>query len=355
MQAELAIFSKTDPGLVHHKNEDSSAVVKTADGAVVLVVCDGMGGMGRGDEASASAVATIRQRLISATGHPAARMTEAIVAADREIRRTLCAQGPGMPGSTAVMVFVQGGYAHVSWVGDSRAYWVRGQAVLDRTQDHKLVDELVRAGELSPEEARHSVLGHVVTRALGGRDLREPDVAPAHIHDPWAFESGDVFVVCSDGVCDLVNDDEMPGLVIGRSVEEAADAIVQISLDRGGHDNITVIIGRWEGPTPTSRDTGFHAPPTLDDAPVIAPHEAAYAAAATPLMSPGREEFPGAAELEEDEETDERSPKQAAPEARGAPSTAPPSSYLPVAAAVLAALILFSAVAFFVGPMILGR
>jgi protein phosphatase len=209
-----------------------------------------MGGMGRGDEASKVAVESITESMRTGDGLPPDRMRAALRRADVTVREELCTgDQPGVqPGSTAVMVYVLDGAAHVAWVGDSRAYLVRDGRVVDRTRDHKLVEELVDAGQLTREEARHSSLAHVVTRALGGRDPSEPPVNAATLGYPWKLRTGDAILVCSDGLCDLVEDEELPALLAEGAPEEVTARLVQVAIDRGGHDNITCILGVWDGP-----------------------------------------------------------------------------------------------------------
>ncbi len=245
-ERDLAIATGTHVGLVHHTNEDSFAVFTTEDDAQALVVCDGMGGMGRGDEASRIAVEVIEQYLVHGHGFPPERMQTAIMAADVQIRKKLAVPG-NTPGSTAVVCYVQNGLAHVCWAGDSRAYHLRDGAVLARTRDHKLVNQLVDSGDLTETEAKRSSLAHVVTKALGGRGPREPTVRPDVLEPPWKLKTGDLLLLCSDGLCDLVDDHEIPGVLAGASLEEGVERLTRLALDRGGHDNITLILARWDG------------------------------------------------------------------------------------------------------------
>lgn len=267
MPQPLETSATTHPGLLHPKNEDDHSVFETAEGGVVLLVCDGMGGMGRGDEASRLAVQVIQRDLEAGHGFPPDRLRIALRRADDEVRAALCASGEGYPGSTAVAVYVLDGAAHVAWVGDSRAYHVRKGAIVERTRDHKLVEELIDSGQLTPQQAKTSSLSHVVTRALGGRSPKEPTVKPASPGHVWKLFRGDRIVVMSDGVCDLVEDEEIVAeLTGGPTVEVARDRLVQLSLDRGGHDNITCIVAEWTGPdwveeevaTPVMRPTREH-------------------------------------------------------------------------------------------------
>lgn len=246
MTSSLAFHATSHPGLVHTTNEDSFAVREMNDGGTLLLVCDGMGGMGQGDVASRLAVEHILGHLEGGHGDPTERMRDAIVNTDRIIREKLCNQGQGLPGSTTVMAYVRSGVAHVSWVGDSRAYWLRTGDVVERTRDHKLIDEFIEHGDMTEEEAKKSPMAHVITRALGGKSVREPSVRPATMRG-WSLKYGDDLVLCSDGVCDLLSDAEVAELLHDSDIKDSAEAIVQLALDRGGHDNITVICARWEG------------------------------------------------------------------------------------------------------------
>ncbi len=247
MPLPLSVHGATDRGLVHDKNEDSWAIVDTDEGGRLLVVCDGMGGMGRGDEASQLAVEVLTAEMLSSSHMPPESLRSALRVADVRVRDALCNEMTGLPGSTAVLVYVMDGAAHVAWVGDSRAYLLRGGKLIERTRDHKLVEELLDAGQITPEEAKHSTLAHVVTRALGGRGPDDPAVRPSTLDQPWRLDHGDRILLCSDGVCDLVTDDEIAGFIDDVEPATATDRLVQVSLERGGHDNITAIVAVWDG------------------------------------------------------------------------------------------------------------
>ena len=268
MPLPLRVHATTHVGLVHSKNEDAWSVTPTEEGGLLLLVCDGMGGMGRGDEASKLAVEVITGAMETGAGLPPERLRQAIRLADDRVREALCSSFQGHPGSTAVMAYVIDGAAHVAWVGDSRAYLIREHRVVDRTRDHKLVEDLVEAGQLTPEEAKRSSFAHVVTRALGGRGPDEPPVRAATLRHPWKLANGDVLVICSDGVCDLIDDHELPALVSAGAPDRATERLVETALERGGHDNITCVVARWEGATYREDDV------------------------ATPVIDPGRDHVP---------------------------------------------------------------
>lgn len=217
------------------------------EGGVLLVVCDGMGGMGHGDLASQIAVDTIIESVKREVGFPTDRLAQSLRVADVEVREQLCDGSRGFPGSTAVVVYLIDGLAHVAWAGDSRAYLIRGGNVVERTRDHKLVEDLIDAGQISREDAASSSVGHIVTRALGARSIKERPLTPATVPQPWKLQHGDAILLCSDGLCDLVTDDEIPSLVGSDSPDLTTKALVQTALERGGHDNITVVFARWDG------------------------------------------------------------------------------------------------------------
>lgn len=237
----------THVGLQSRRNEDSYAIAPQPDGSLLLVVCDGMGGMGRGDQASALATKELLAGFAAADGPVPERLDRAIGQADARVRRELCSDGRGWAGTTAVLVHIDGDQAHVAWVGDSRAYLVRRGTVIERTRDHKLLQELVDQGQLTPEEARRSTLSSVITRSLGGRPTSAPPVVASHL-GPWRLEVGDKIVGCTDGLCDLVTDGELPGLIADRSLKYAADTLIRTALDRGGHDNVTVVLATFDHP-----------------------------------------------------------------------------------------------------------
>ena len=176
-------------------------------------------------------------------------MRAAIREADARIRNELTNPGDSsQPGSTAVMVWVHGAVAYVGWVGDSRAYLIRGSEVVGRTRDHKLVEDLVEAGQMTAADARNSSLAHVVTRALGGKGPLDPGVKPANLASPWRLMHGDRILVCSDGLTDLVEDSELPTLFIDEDLEATSQRMVDTANERGGHDNITCVVAVWDGP-----------------------------------------------------------------------------------------------------------
>jgi PPM family protein phosphatase len=248
----------TDVGQGREQNEDASGSAGAAGGEL-LVVCDGMGGHEAGDLASKMAVEAILQIFAASPEHdPAERLRAGfLVANQRIVAHATGAKLDGM-GTTAVAAFVKDGEAWIAHVGDSRCYHLRGDQVLWRTADHTRVQRMVEMGILTAEQARTHEDANVVTRALGFSptdEPPEPEIASRELRD------GDLLVLCSDGLYDLVDDTEIAELGSEDPPAAAAQRLVDLANERGGHDNISVTVARWgsaaparTGPRKTDRD-----------------------------------------------------------------------------------------------------
>ena len=243
--ALLEVAQRTDPGRDPDKqvNEDSAGYRATKLGHL-LVVCDGMGGHALGQEASRLAVATIMQYVETAAPAitPGPALAQAIAEAGRRVY-AMGGAGPqaGRPGSTCVALLVHGGAVEVAHVGDSRAYFIRNGHIWPLTKDHSVVQQLLDQGAITPEQAVLHPEGNKITRALGMKpdtevELREPPLLQA---------VGDIFVLATDGLCDLVRTDEIGTVVVqAASLDLAGQNLVAMANARGGHDNITVLLAR---------------------------------------------------------------------------------------------------------------
>lgn len=223
---------RTDVGKVREHNEDS--LLQRPD-AGLWAVADGMGGLERGEWASAEVVAALRAAPISGGfDEDARRAADAIHAANRRIHAESEASGERM-GSTVVALLVNGRRFAVLWAGDSRAYLLRNGQLHRLTRDHTQVQELVDGGLLSPDDAVNHPMSHVLTRATGV----EPGLEIDAIADE--AEVGDVFLLCSDGLHGVVSDAEI-GLTLGMErLPAACDRLIQLVLSRGGPDNVTLV------------------------------------------------------------------------------------------------------------------
>jgi PPM family protein phosphatase len=228
----------TDPGRRRRRNEDAYVCEPP-----LFAIADGMGGAQAGEVASRLAAAVLEEAKDGEeTGDGEARVAALIREANSRVYRRsnedAATSGMGTTMTVALLAHAEGTIAF-GHVGDSRAYRVRGGELEQLTDDHSLVGELVRSGRLSPEEAESHPQRAVITRALG----TEPDVDV----DTFTVEAepDDVYLLCSDGLTDMVSGHEILGLVqASRTVEEAAQALVNAANVGGGEDNITVVLFR---------------------------------------------------------------------------------------------------------------
>ncbi|HEX7311908.1 MAG TPA: Stp1/IreP family PP2C-type Ser/Thr phosphatase [Gaiellaceae bacterium] len=221
----------THTGRKRRHNEDAYVLQPP-----LFAIADGMGGARAGEVASSLAAAALQSGEVDGNGKE--RVTALIQAANRSVyeRSSQDAEVAGM-GTTMTVALVEDATVTLGHVGDSRAYVLRDGELEQLTDDHSLVAELVRGGKLSAEEAEHHPQRSVITRALG----TDPDVDV----DTFTVEAedGDVFVLCSDGLTDMVGDAEI-GEVLADSREnlkEAAEELVRRANKAGGQDNITVV------------------------------------------------------------------------------------------------------------------
>lgn len=226
----------TDTGRKREHNEDAFAI---AAGLGIAVLADGMGGHASGEVASELAVGTALTILGQTTGLPAqVRLETAVQAANANVRDK-AASSPryqGM-GTTLVAVLVEHGTLAVAHVGDSRLYRLRRGQLGALTRDHTLQQEFIDTGMYTPEEAREKVARNLLSRALGIADTVTADIA-AH-----AVEAGDRYLICSDGLHEMLSDAEIAALLGRRQkLPEICTALVELANAHGGKDNITVVV-----------------------------------------------------------------------------------------------------------------
>ena len=239
----------TDVGQRRDHNEDAFLVDEALG---LFIVADGMGGHAGGGTASRLAVDTMRRAVSEAKDahpelfQPAGELEDgglpdvlrgAIDAACAQIYRT--AQGDadlaGM-GTTVTAALVNGSTAFVVHVGDSRCYLVRGGRIYQVSEDHSLVNEQLKAGAISAEEARNSRFKNIITRSVGFEQQVQADLMGLDL------EPDDALVICCDGLSNLVDDPEILHIVEESDLEVAPGRLVALANDRGGDDNITVIV-----------------------------------------------------------------------------------------------------------------
>jgi len=240
----------TDCGCDREVNEDCCQVVQPSDPGilerkgVLMVVADGMGGYQAGEVASRIAVETVTRAYYASDSEPQAALTSAFHDANREIHRfSLVRRELKGMGTTCTALAIQGGVAYSAHVGDSRLYIVRSNSIYQLTEDHSVVTELIKHGSLTREAARRHVDRNIILRALGSGAT----VEVATWEQPLPVRVGDCFILCSDGLYDSVTDDEIRMAAEAQGGEAACEALVAIARDRGGHDNITVVIACLDG------------------------------------------------------------------------------------------------------------
>jgi PPM family protein phosphatase len=246
----LEIASHTDPGMVRAHNEDSIASI-AEKGLVVLA--DGMGGYNAGEVASGMATTVITTELRQLledhpphkvdpqSGQKAAMkmLREQVAKANASIYQASQSQPQyaGM-GTTLVVALFYDNKMMVAHIGDSRLYRMRGDEFGQVTRDHSLLQEQIDAGVLTREQAKYSSNKNLVTRALG----IDPAVE-AEIHE-YDTKPGDIYLLCSDGLSDMVSDEDigMSLRALGANLNLAAQQLVQMANDNGGRDNISAIL-----------------------------------------------------------------------------------------------------------------
>lgn len=240
----LSIAAATDVGLRRSQNEDRFAWWRSDSdaGHVVLVVADGMGGARAGEVASQIAVDHVLEGARALGDAPTVDgLREVVERANRAVHDESLAhpERRGM-GTTCTVVVVRDARAWFAHVGDSRAYLLRDGALSQLTRDHSLVAQLVEFHHLTPEEARSDPRRNVVTRSVGVAPTVEVDGGEA------ALQSGDTLLVSTDGLHGLVEDAELAAPAAGPDLEGACATLVELAKARGGHDNITLVLARYQ-------------------------------------------------------------------------------------------------------------
>lgn len=245
--ADLTVYTSavTGRGLVRESNEDAVRVIypstygEMMNSGVFAMIADGMGGANAGECASNMATAVIPQIFAEDSSHPPMALAHALEAANRSIYGKSQADErlSGM-GTTCVVLILTPKQAWIAWVGDSRVYLIRNHMLIQITEDHSLVAEMVRGGLLTTEQANRHQDRHVLTKALG----TQPTVEPSISQQAMPVEVGDRFLLCSDGLHDLLTENQLLTLSENSSVQQAAADLIQKANELGGTDNISAIL-----------------------------------------------------------------------------------------------------------------
>lgn len=244
-------FAKTDPGRARSNNEDSVAF---DDSTALMVLADGMGGYNAGEIASGMATAFIKSELsrwLSEAGDGASL---------REVRRAMeiCVDNANLSifnsansntqyagmGTTLVVGVFRHDKLLLGHIGDSRCYLYRSGTLVQVTKDHSLLQEQMDAGLITPEQAATSSIKNLVTRALGVEEMVMLEINEHHV------EVGDLYVMCSDGLSDMVSDSTIAKIIGEKTgLNELAGQLIDAANGNGGRDNISVILAEIGGPT----------------------------------------------------------------------------------------------------------
>lgn len=235
----MAATQRTDVGKARRQNEDAAWFDEERG---MFAVADGMGGHLAGEVASRIAIDAMKRLAVSGTGAGISALRSAVAGAHEAIaahaRENAGCSGMG---TTLSVIWRGGRYMYIAHVGDSRIYRMRGGELEQITQDHSLVEELVRARLITREEARTHPRRNIITRALGTQGENAPDMLAADTC------RGDVWLLCSDGLTGMISDKAIADTIIANeNLDAAADSLLEQALDAGGKDNVTLILYRDE-------------------------------------------------------------------------------------------------------------
>ncbi len=237
----MKTFSMTDVGIRRESNQDYMYTSETAVGNLpnLFLLADGMGGHAAGDYASRFTVEKVVELVGKSTfTEPVAIIKQAISEANAlllaEADKDVSRQGMG---TTLVTATIIDNRMYVSNVGDSRLYLVSDDKMIQVTRDHSLVEEMVRLGEMDKEDAKVHPDKNIITRAVGVLPEVSADFFEVEL------EPGDMILMCSDGLTNMVRDEEIRQIILGqRDIVEKAEKLVETANKNGGRDNITVVL-----------------------------------------------------------------------------------------------------------------
>ncbi len=234
----------SDTGKIRVINQDSYYICEL-DELPVFIVADGMGGHKAGEVASSIATETIKEmiymnqeELLSENFQIPKFINEALSEANKRVyeKSSISEEYKGM-GTTVTMAFIFKGELYIGHIGDSRAYLLRDNELLQLTQDHSLVAELVRNGSITEKDAINHPQKNVITRALGTDEEVKIDIFSREVLD------GDVILLCSDGLTNMVSDEMIKEILLkSENIQDTCNLLIDTANDLGGLDNITAII-----------------------------------------------------------------------------------------------------------------
>lgn len=234
---------KTDPGRVRILNEDDGGIFVNGDGYRLAVIADGMGGHLAGEVASKMTIDTIKKAwTVSKDIHTAEQAEEWLRLNINEVNQILFKHSNENPecegmGTTIIAAICTDQFITLAHIGDSRCYLLNESGYKQLTEDHSLVYELVRTGQISKEDAENHPRRNVILRALGTGQNVEMDIITV------IFEEGDFLLICSDGLSDKVSENEMVKILSSKeTLLNRAETFIQLANEYGGEDNISLVI-----------------------------------------------------------------------------------------------------------------
>lgn len=237
------VYCVSDKGAKRESNQDSYLINEALG---LFVVADGMGGHSGGEVASAMSVKTAEDVALepeSSHRSPREILQRVYEEASRHIFDKAANENPELSGmgTTMVSCLVRDGRVYVGNVGDSRCYLFAKPYFWQITEDHSLINEQIRAGVLTPEQAHHFVGRNVITRSVGYERLVSPDIIEREINP------GELYLLCSDGLSGLVTDPKICEILMKTPVEKIPQVCVQQAIANGGDDNVTVMVVYFPG------------------------------------------------------------------------------------------------------------
>lgn len=236
----MQVWGITHRGAVRQQNQDAFSTQTLSDGRVIALVCDGMGGARAGNVASTMAVELFMEEFAKSDPHlrEEERMKKAASRANHEVfQKSIQDESCTGMGTTMVAVLAGESEAVILNEGDSRAYHVNQDGVVQVTRDHSLVEDLVERGELTREQARSHPHKNLITRALGAEPVLMADCFRQELRP------GDYLLLCSDGLSNVVNEQEILYEIIhGGEAETCCQRLLDIALNRGAPDNVTAVL-----------------------------------------------------------------------------------------------------------------
>jgi len=276
-RAHLYLAAQSDPGLSGKNNEDNFAVSaysinqNNPTPSVFAILSDGIGGHRSGEVASEMTVNLISQIVSQSDGgHPLAVFQQGFYAVSEKIveQAEQDASQKGM-GATAACVWIIDRQLYIAYAGDSRIYLLRGKRIQQLSRDHTWVQEALDKGILSRAAIKSHPNLHVIRRYIGSSEPPEPDLRlylrpgesdqEARSNQGMLLLPGDVILLSTDGLTDLVSDTEIANMLPGRTLKQAAKALIDLANQRGGHDNITVLlmgVPGWDADKPPGWNAG---------------------------------------------------------------------------------------------------